>query len=164
MHEAAAVVTYLTPGLRFFHQGQFEGRLKRISPHLGRAPNEAANESLGKFYARLLGVLRLPVVHGAQWRLLASVPAWEGNGSHDDFICFSWQADGARLLVAVNYAGHSSQCYLHMPFPELDDRPWILRDLLGEAQYQRDGAELRTRGLYLDLGPWQYHAFEMRPA
>ncbi len=25
-HEAAAVITYLAPGLRFFHQGQFEGR------------------------------------------------------------------------------------------------------------------------------------------
>src|SRR5262249_38097903 len=40
MHEAAAVITYLSPGLRFFHQGQLEGRRKRISPHLVRAPLE----------------------------------------------------------------------------------------------------------------------------
>ena len=40
MHEAAAVITFLSPGLRFFHQGQFEGRKKRISPHLGRGPCE----------------------------------------------------------------------------------------------------------------------------
>src|SRR5215510_8615101 len=33
MHEAAAVITFLSPGLRFFHQGQFEGQRKRISPH-----------------------------------------------------------------------------------------------------------------------------------
>ena len=26
MHQAAAIVTFLSPGLRFFHQGQFEGR------------------------------------------------------------------------------------------------------------------------------------------
>ena len=25
-HEAAAVITFFSPGLRFFHQGQFEGR------------------------------------------------------------------------------------------------------------------------------------------
>jgi hypothetical protein len=31
VHEAAAVVTYLAPGLRFFHQGQFEGRLAAIA-------------------------------------------------------------------------------------------------------------------------------------
>ncbi len=41
VHEAAAVLTFLSPGLRFFHQGQFEGRRKRISPHLVRAPQEA---------------------------------------------------------------------------------------------------------------------------
>ena len=37
IYEAAAVITFLCPGLRFFHQGQFEGRKKRISPHLCRA-------------------------------------------------------------------------------------------------------------------------------
>ena len=43
VHEAAAVVTFLSPGLRFFHQGQFEGATKRISPHLVRGPDEPAN-------------------------------------------------------------------------------------------------------------------------
>ena len=33
-HQAAAVISYLSPGLRFFHQGQFEGYRQRISPHL----------------------------------------------------------------------------------------------------------------------------------
>ena len=44
VHEAAAVVTYLAPGLRFFHQGQFEGR---VEAHLA-APDsrsERAGES-----------------------------------------------------------------------------------------------------------------------
>src|SRR5262249_33459231 len=39
-HRAAAVVTYLTPGLRFFHDGQLEGRRVRISVHLGRRQAE----------------------------------------------------------------------------------------------------------------------------
>ena len=40
VHRAAAVVTYFIPGLRLFHQGQFEGKKKRISPHLIREPEE----------------------------------------------------------------------------------------------------------------------------
>ena len=116
IHEAAAVITFLAPGLRFFQQGQFEGRLKRISPHLGRAPQEMVNEALREFYAGLLAVLRLPVVHHGQWQLLECVPAWEGNGSCDAFICFAWQdAGGARLLVVVNYADHPSQCFVCSP-------------------------------------------------
>src|SRR5947208_1328002 len=33
-HEAAAVITYLSPGLRFFQRGQLDGWKIRISPHL----------------------------------------------------------------------------------------------------------------------------------
>jgi glycosidase len=161
-HEAAAVITFLSPGIRFFHQGQFEGRLKRISPHLGRAPGEEVNSPLKQFYERLLDVLRRPAVRQGQWQLLECVPAWDGNGSSDAFIAFSWQdSEGARLLVAVNYASHSSQCYVRLPFRDLADRQWRLRDLMGEAQYERDGNELQSRGLYLDLPPWQYHVFEI---
>ena len=60
VHEAAAVITYLTPGLRFFHQGQFEGRRKRISPHLVRAPLEPSDTALQQFYERLRAVLQQP--------------------------------------------------------------------------------------------------------
>ena len=161
--QAAAVITFLAPGLRFFHQGQFEGRLKRISPHLCRAPDEAVNRKLAQFYDRLLAVLRKPVAKDGQWQLLQCLPAWEGNGSADAFVAYSWHdSDGARLLIAVNYANHPSQCYIRLPFEELGNRPWQLRDLLGEAHYQRDGNELQSRGLYLDVPPWQYHVFEMR--
>ncbi len=38
IHAAAAVITFLAPGLRLFHDGQFEGRKVRISPHLVRRP------------------------------------------------------------------------------------------------------------------------------
>jgi glycosidase len=33
-HAAAAVITFLSPGLRFFHQGQFDGAQLRIPTHL----------------------------------------------------------------------------------------------------------------------------------
>ena len=43
VHRAAAILTFLTPGLRFFHQGQREGKRVRIPVHLGRGPVEAAD-------------------------------------------------------------------------------------------------------------------------
>jgi hypothetical protein len=163
-HEAAAVITFLAPGLRFFHQGQFEGRRKRVWPHLVRAPEEPANEPLKHFYKRLLEVLRLQVVRTGGWSLLECAPAWAGNATNDAFIAFAWQAaDGARLLVAVNYAAHPSQCYVRLPFADLGGRQWRLRDLLGDAAFDRDGNDLLSRGLYLDVSPWQSHVFEMNP-
>jgi hypothetical protein len=162
VHEAAAVVTFLSPGLRFFHQGQFEGRLKRISPHLVRAPIEPPNEALRQFYDQLLSVLRLPAVRDGHWHLLECVPAWDGNGSFDGFIAWTWQTSGAERIVAVvNYAGNQAQCYLRLPFDDLAGRGVRLVDLMGAASYDRHGDELRERGLYLDLPPWGRHVFSI---
>src|SRR4029077_10946511 len=136
----AAVITYLSPGLRFFHQGQFQGWTKRISPHLGRAPDEPLNQELAKFYDRLLGVLRRPVVRQGEWQLLKCVPAWEGNWTSDCFLAFAWNAPGEdRLLATVNYAANQSQCYVRLPFTDLGKNQWRLTNLLGDASYDRDG-------------------------
>jgi hypothetical protein len=162
VHAAAAVLTYLSPGLRFFQQGQFEGRRKRISPHLVRAPLENADRVLQDFYNKLLALLRLPILRDGDWRLLQCVPAWEGNWTSDCFIAWSWQlGSGRRLLVAVNYAGNQSQCYVRLSCPDLSGRTVRLKDQLGSSSFDRDGSDLASRGLYLDLPPWGYHAFEV---
>jgi hypothetical protein len=160
VHEAAAVITFLSPGLRLFHQGQFEGRHKRISPHLVRAPEEPVDASLARFYGRLLGVLGRPVVRDGEWELLECVQAWDGNGSWDNFIAFAWRGvDGDRLLVAVNYSRDRSQCYVRVPFTDLGGANWRLEDLNGDAVYERDGSDLEARGLYLDEPGWSASVF-----
>ncbi len=162
MHEAAAVITFLSPGLRFFHQGQFVGRTKRLSPHLVRAPQEPVNPRLQMFYERLLHVLRQPVLRDGQWQLLDCRQAWDGNWTWDCFLAFAWHgAGGERLLVTVNYAPNRSQCYVRLPFHDLAGRDWQLTDLMGDARYGRDGSDLEARGLYLDEAPWQARVFSL---
>jgi glycosidase len=162
IQRAAAVITFLSPGLRFFQRGQFQGFRKRISPHLGRGPDELVDPDVESFYERLLGVLRQPTVRAGHWQLLECVPAWEGNGTWDCFVAFAWQGpENERLIVAVNYAPNPSQCYLRLPFGELSGGSWRLVDQLGDATYDRVGDDLASRGLYLDMAPWQAHAFSL---
>jgi Alpha amylase, catalytic domain len=163
VHEAAAVITFLSPGLRFFHQGQFEGRLKRISPHLIRAPIESANDALQQFYERLMSVLRRPTVREGRWQLIECVPAWEGNWTWDSFVACAWHGPAAeRLLVVINFADHQSQCYARLPFTELPGRSVQFGDLMSPAIYDRAGTDVVSQGLYLDLPPWSYHVFELK--
>jgi len=163
VHQAAAIITFLSPGLRFFHQGQFDGRKKRISPHLVRAPQEPRHTTLQAFYEALLTVLQQPAVRDGQWCLLECQPGWEGNWTWDCFLAFAWQgSSGERLLVVVNYAPNQSQCYLRLPFSDLAVHQWRLEDLIGRATYDRDGNDLLSRGLYLDMLPWQVHALSMK--
>ena len=164
MHEAAAVITFLSPGLRFFHQGQFQGFKKRISPHLVRGPEEPNDPNLEAFYEKLLAVLRQPVVQDGSWQLLECTPAWEGNWACDCFLAFSWTGkNGERLLAAVNFSDHQSQCYVRMPWADLSGQQW-LSDRMGPAIYERTGEELAAKGLYLDVPAWACHVFDVNDA
>jgi hypothetical protein len=160
VHEAAAVITYLNPGLRFLHHGQFEGRRKRISPHLVRRPMEPADAAVERFYERLLAVLGDAAVRNGAWRLLECVPAWDGNWTWDCCLAWLWKASGGeQRLIAVNYAGNQSQCYVRLP---ASGRGRLqCRDLMSSFAFERDGHDVDTHGLYLDMGPWGYHVFEM---
>jgi hypothetical protein len=164
IHEAAAVITFLSPGLRFFHQGQFEACKKRISPHLGRGPKEPTDERIAAFYERLLTVLKQPILRDGSWRLLECTPGWEGNWSHDCFVAFGWQnADHEPLIIAVNYAPNQSQCHVRLPFAGLESKQWRLHDQLSHADYVWNGDDLLSRGLFLDMSPWQACVFSLAP-
>lgn len=161
-HEAAAMVTYFSPGLRFFHQGQLEGKLKRISPHLIRGPHEEPDAALQKFYTSLLTVMQRPVFRQGTWQLLECTSAWDGNPSWEDFIAFAWQGrDRELVLVVINYAPHDGQCYLRMPVTERAFGQWQLHDLMSGVTYDRNGNDLLSKGLYLGMSAWQYHVFEV---
>ncbi len=160
-HQAAALLTYLCPGLRFFHQGQLQGWTHKVSVHLCRSAKQETNPALEVFYQQLLQVLRHPLVRQGHWQLLACVPAWEYNGTWANFIAFAWESDRQeRVLVAVNYAPHPGQCYVQLPFA-WEDRLYILEDLLSAASYERQGRELATQGLYLDVPHWKGHVFRI---
>jgi hypothetical protein len=162
VHEAAAVITFLTPGLRFFHQGQFDGRRTRISPHLSRGPDEPIDRTLEQLYGKLRAVLHRPAVREGRWQLLECQPAWEGNWTWDGFVAFAWDAsDRERLLVAVNYSPHQSQCYVRMPFSDLGDGLWRLENVIGDEVYERNGTDLMSRGLYLDVPAWKTSVFAL---
>jgi glycosidase len=161
VHRAAAVVTFLVPGLRFFQEGQLEGRRAHVSMHLARRPAEPPDPGLQAFYRDLLACLRRPEARTGRWQFRASRPAWDGNPTWDRFLAFTWEGESGRLLAAVNYGPTRGQCYVALPPAGLRGRRVVLRDLLGPARYERDGDDLASRGLYLDLPAWGYHVFAL---
>lgn len=161
-HEAAAAITFLAPGLRFFHQGQFEGKRKRISPHLGRGPAETTDLRIQRLYERLLCLLSRSEVRDGLWQLVECIPAWEGNWTNDEFVAFAWSnTEGKCLLVSVNYSDHQSQCRLHLPIAGLDEHTWRFSNQFTSEAFDREGNELQSSGLFVDQGPWQASVYDV---
>ncbi|HWQ93604.1 MAG TPA: alpha-amylase, partial [Clostridia bacterium] len=162
MLRPAAVLTFFVPGMRFFYEGQLEGRTTHVSMHVGRRPAEPVDAPLQAFYHRLLQALGRPEARDGEWRLWDCRPAWVANGTWDQFIVFSWELGNRRLLACVNYGPSQGQCYVTLGLKDLAGRTFTLVDLLGEARHDRDGDGMAGAGLYLDMPPWGFHLFEMK--
>ena len=145
-HRAAALIAYLAPGLKFFHEGQLEGRRVRLPVQLCRAPEEQADAAIASFYEGLLGRLRSPALREGIWRLLPI--------ERDPIVAFDWTSGEERLLVIVNY-GEEPTCH-------------AVRDLSGSVRLlDPDGwrAEQRSAStaVELDLPGWGARVIETAP-
>jgi len=153
---AFALTIGTLPGIKLFHEGQFEGRKMRLPVFLGRRPDEAEIRDLQGFYAKLLEAINRPVFREGEWRLCERA-GWPDNPSFQNLVCWSWLKDDERYLIVVNLSDDISQAQVRIPWFDASGREWLLVDALSGATYERDGDEMLSAGLYVDLGPWNYH-------
>ena len=163
-HRAAAAITFLAPGLRFFQQGEAEGARVHLPTHLCRGPVEPVDGEIAAFYDKLLRVLReTDALRSGGWTQIHPTPAWSGNGSSDGFVAYGWAGkQGVSHIVVVNYAPTRGQCYLVLPFAELRGRRLRLKDMIDDEVYDRDGDDLAGGGLYIDQPAWGINVFEVQ--
>ena len=155
---AAAVAIATLPGATLWHEGQFEGRRVRPPVFLSRRPDEPPDVELAGWYRRLLTAVDSHQVRTGAWRLLEA-SGWPDNQSCRKLIAWSWTGEhhGDRHLVVVNLSGQPSQARIPLDWPDLPGRSWQLTDVLSQNVFKRDGGELASSGLFVDLGPWQSH-------
>ena len=123
MHQAAAAITFLSPGCVSFTKASSKGARSESRRILAAARANPSIKRSEQFYDRLLAVLRQPAVRDGQWQLLPCEPAWEGNWTSDCFVVFAWQgpagaaAGGGELcrqpepvLRAASLSGHGRRC------------------------------------------------------
>ena len=62
----------------------------------------------------------------------------------------------------VNLSDRVSQARVHVPWNDVHGETWVLNDALSGATYDREGDEIESQGLYVELAPWNCHLFECR--
>jgi glycosidase len=156
---AAAVMIASLPGARLFHEGQFEGRKVRLPVFLGRRPAEPADEKLRAFYDRLLAAINAPIFRDGEWSLCTR-SGWPDNSSFQNLVAWAWRKDEDRRLIVMNLGNHTVQAMVSVPWGDARGETWRLADSMSDAIYERDGSEMVSPGIYVELGPWGYNLFE----
>jgi Alpha amylase, catalytic domain len=159
---AVALVGATLPGTKLFHEGQFEGRKVRLPVFLGRQPQEHFDRNLYGFYRNLLEAVNRPALHDGQWSLCERT-GWPDNSNFRNLLAWTWVLNEERYLIVVNISDGLVQGRIPVPWAETGVGSWQLFDLLSGAFYERNGDELRSPGLYVELGPWNFHFLQCLP-
>jgi hypothetical protein len=156
---AAAVVVGTLPGIRMFHEGEFEGRKVRPPVFLARRPEEPVDVDLQSFYGRLLPAINRPIFRSGQWTLCERT-GWPGNSSFLNIVAWTWAFEDVKALIIVNLSDSTSQAQVRLPGAGAEDRIWNLNDPVNGDEYTRAGGEVDSPGLYVELAPWGFHFFQ----
>ncbi|MDD5216535.1 MAG: alpha-amylase family glycosyl hydrolase [Candidatus Omnitrophica bacterium] len=159
--KAAAVVAATIPGLRFFQDGQLQGKRIRMPIHLRREAVEPVDSGILDFYTRLMKYAGSPALHDGTWELLELASAWEWNQSHQNVMAWCWRYPHDWKIIVVNYSDARSQGRVKIKMAWDENENYILfRDRMTGEIFMQDRNELESFGLYVDLAPWQAHLFE----
>ena len=161
--QAAALISYTTPGMRFFYEGQWEGRRKRLPVQLGRLPEEVdfavpspisykgvfdklpgfapLNAREPAFYEYLLALLSRATLQQGHWRLV-QLP------DHPHLVYSQWTLKDEQICILVNYQQERTQ----VP-PNL----WT-----GEWDFLLPTHEKKLVQFPLSLAPFQWVVMEKR--
>jgi hypothetical protein len=156
---AVALTTGTLPGIKLFHEGQFEGRKARPPVFLGRRPDEAVDRDMQSFYSRLLEAVNRPVFREGEWSLCDRT-GWPDNASFQNLVAWTWLKDDERCLIVVNLSDSPVQAQVQVRWADAGGGKWHLIDVLSGATYEREGDEMLSPGLYVELAPWNYHFFQ----
>ena len=156
---AAALTVATLPGIKMFHEGEFEGRRVRLPVFLGRRPSEPVDENLRAFYRKLLDASTRPAFRKGKWNLCERT-GWPDNSSFQHIVAWTWLDHDERYLIVVNLSDSTSQALVRVGWNDLAGRRWRLKDLMSGATYERHGSEMLSPGLYVELEPWGSHLLQ----
>jgi hypothetical protein len=106
----------------------------------------------------LLDAVNRPVFREGEWHLCERT-GWPDNTSFQNLVAWTWLKDDERYLILVNLSDTFVQARIQVRWPDVGGK-WLLIDTLSGATYGRDGDEMLSPGLYVELAPWNYHFFQ----
>jgi hypothetical protein len=150
------------PGIRFYHQGELEGRRIHLPITLRIAADEPPDPISTKFFQKILQITKQDVFHEGKWNLLDVAP--EGDAPADALLVYEWRSPKAWKIIAVNLACYTSQGRVPLAGRVSPTQNYIFNDELNNVRYNRTGQELHNPGLFIRRDPYQAHLFDITPA
>jgi hypothetical protein len=150
------------PGMRFYHQGELEGFVRRLPITLRIWDDEPADPASSAFFAKLLRITKDGLFHNGEWNLLSVTP--EGDDTAGNLVVYEWRSEKAWKVISVNLVGSASQGRVNFGDRPLAAKEYVFYDELNDVRYVRTADELHSPGLFVRREGFDAHLFNVSPA
>ena len=157
---AAAVLISSIPGMKFYFDGQFEGKKIRLPVQLGREPVEKTLPLTKEYYEKILSILKNKIFIDGKFTKLETFPSAEDNDSYEGMFAFMWELEKEMWIIVINYSEKAGQCRIVFD-PETDRTKITLTDNMTGEKYIRKVEEIKNPGLYIELKSYRSHIFSI---
>jgi glycosidase len=152
---AAATLIATLPGMRFYHQGQLEGKRLQLPIPLRQAAPEEPDEPIEALYRKLLTLSHEQIFHQGDWRLLEVHPS--GNLPPANLVAYEWRLASERKIVVVNLGPQGSEGSIRLDGSIVGSATYRVLDELNDKLYDWRGSDLIREGLFVRLEGYQSH-------
>lgn len=153
---AAATVISTIQGMKFYYDGQFEGKKIKLPVQLGREPLEKCSNTASKYYSKLLNVVKEDAFTYGKWFLLNPITAGNGNKTFENFFAWQWTYENLKKIVIINYSELTGQCRVKFDVPA-GREILMIYDQLNDRVFERSCYEIRNSGLFIELKGFASH-------
>lgn len=153
--DAAALVAYTLPGMRFFFQDQWHGFANKLDVHLRRSASESKSTEAYNFYTKLQSIISSSVFREGTWTNLqvSGNDAWR-------LVAWSWahKTTGEKRLVVVNFSEVSAGGSVVVSDVSGSGSVTI-NELINDVSYVRNAEEMRSTGLNVVINQYSGQIF-----
>jgi hypothetical protein len=156
--KAAAIIISTIKGMRFYHDGQLEGKRIRLPVQLGREPFEKPDHCIRELYDKIFSITKEEIFKKGEWSLVDVNQAWENNETYQNILAWQWKLAHEKRLVVINFSESTSQCKIKLDVKAYPEE-FRITDLLHDKTFIRNSEEAYEKGIFIELGNYQSHIF-----
>eukprot|EP00727_Mastigamoeba_balamuthi_P007128 m51a1_g3035 putative alpha-amylase family protein (507) ;mRNA; r:912582-914496 len=151
--DAAALVSYTIPSLRFHWHGQWNGLRNKLDVHLRRSYNEPAVAEADQFYRKLSAILSSPAFRDGKFTYVGAF----GNDSWR-MLAWRWSLGDDKRMVVINYSDQKAGGSVVLSDVQ-GSGDVVIEELWSGTQYTRRAEDMRSTGLFVIVDAWSAQIF-----
>lgn len=155
----AAIIISTILGMRFYYDGEFEGKTVRLPVQLRREPVEEENKDIKEFYLKLLKIVNNDIFRKGTWCLL-NAERGEDSLSFNNILSWAFEYGEKKVIVIINFSEYDSSAHIRFNFGNSEKITFI--DLLNDKEYEYKKSDLDANGLFVKLNKYTAHIFSIK--